>query len=210
MAPPPPTTHTFLHVRYKHFALRGEILLYIHWYLNVRRERAKRKFREEKRSPFKNIIFTLWLRGINMIWETGSMELRFPWAFQHRGFHAYTGVSPRNRENRHPEQKYPRKRFAFLKNFLLKYSWITMLCWLLLYSKVTQLHTHTHAHAHTHIHIFLFGFILIGHHNFLTILGKYFQKNGASVCIFQDIYFFFMFFLNHCSQKGCVCSTWRF
>ena len=84
-----------------------------------------------------------------------------------------------------------------------------MLCWLLLYSKVTQLHTHTHAHAHTHIHIFLFGFILIGHHNFLTILGKYFQKNGAGVYIFQDMYFFFfMFFLSHCSEKEMMC-LWK-
>ena len=71
-----------------------------------------------------------------MIWETGSMELRFPWAFQHRGFHAYTGVSPRNRENGHPEQKYPRKRFrASLVAQMVKHlpamqeTWVRFLGW---------------------------------------------------------------------------------
>ena len=51
----------------------------------------------------------------------------------------------------------------------------------------THVHTYTYIHTHTHTHIFLFGFILIGHHNFLRILVKYFQKNGAGVYIFQDM-----------------------
>ena len=66
---------------------------------------------------------------------------------------------------------------------------------LLLYSKVTQLY----------IHILFLVLFLLQHHNFWRILGKYFQKNGASVCIFQDMYFSFFMFLNHCSHKGYVC-----
>ena len=36
-----------------------------------------------------------------------------------------------------------------------------MLCQLLLYGYVTQLHTHTHTHTHTHIYMYLFIFFFI-------------------------------------------------
>lgn len=62
-----PSPPTFLHVRYKHCTEGRNFALYSLILKCKKRERAKRKFREEKRSPFKNIIFTLWLRVINVI-----------------------------------------------------------------------------------------------------------------------------------------------
>ena len=46
------------------------------------------------------------------------------------------------------------KSFLYFLTFLkLKYSWFTMLCQFLLYSKVTQLYTHTHICTHSFSHI---------------------------------------------------------
>ena len=61
----------------------------------------------------------------------------------------------------------------------------------------------------TQLYILFLVSFLLQHRNFWRILGKYFQKNGASVCIFQDMYFFFfMFFLSHCSEKEMMC-LWK-
>ena len=51
---------------------------------------------------------------------------------------------------------------SFLKKFLLKYSWFTMLCQSLLYSKVTQLYSYRHS-------FFIFFSIMV-YHRILNIV----------------------------------------
>lgn len=83
----PPPQHTLFCMLDINTALRGEILLYIHWYLNVRRERVQRGSLGRKKGPHLRISFSHF-GCVVLTWS----EKQVPWSWD---FHepSNTGAS---------------------------------------------------------------------------------------------------------------------